>query len=182
MIWNNFDKATIARLCERFGGLLKLPPAAAALDPKLVLWALSGNESSFGANCKPRFEPAYFSGRYSTMPAQAELNAQYGQDGAASYSPWQIMLINAPGFTPEELAQDAEKAITATIGFLNRRVFVQVGAHVAAYTLEEIGRDYNHGNYWDGYLGADEVAYVANLQRHYNTPMALAATRGVIHP
>lgn len=180
MTWNNFDRYTIAQLCERYGPLLKLP-AGDPLDPQLVLWALSGNESSFGANCKPRFEPAYFSGLYSKSNIMQDLIAQYGEDAAKSYGPWQVMLINAPGFSPTELAQDAERAITATVGFLNRRVFSQMGSHAPGTTLEQIGRDFNHGNYWDGYQGRDVEEYVANLQKHYDEPMILGATGGVIH-
>lgn len=169
--FQNFTHKEIADLCNQYGPLLKLPAQAASLDPALILWALAGNESSFGANCKPRFEPAYFTGKYSLSLSMRELIGQWGEDAAKSYGPWQVMLVNAPGFTPPELAMDAERAITATVGFLNRRVFAQVGVHHAAYDLAQIGKGWNRGNWWDGYQGADEIAYVERLEHHYNTPM-----------
>lgn len=175
MTHNNFSRYEIAQLCERYGPLVKLPAGAVSLDPKLILWALAGNESSFGANCKPRFEPAYFNGKYSKSADMQELIKDYGEDAAKSYGPWQLLLVNAPGFTPAELADDAEKAITATIGFLNRRIFNAL----QSVTLEEIADAYNSGNWRDSNVPHE---YIANFLKHYSTPMVMAATGGVIHP
>lgn len=175
MTHKNYTRNEIADVCRSYGSLLKVP---AGIDGATLLYALSGNESDFGANCKPRFEPAYFSGRYAKAAAQAQLNAEYGEDAAKSYGPWQVMLINAPGFAPDELAEDLEKACTATVGYINRYVLTAQ----KAVTLEEIADTFNSGNWRDANV---PHVYISNFLQHYVVglpPLALAATGGVIHP
>lgn len=174
--FENYLPATIAEMCRKFGPVLKLE--GTGIDGARLLYALSGNESSFGTNCRPRFEPAYFTGRYAKNATMQELIGLYGEDAAKSYGPWQILPINAIGFSPKELATDLEKACTATVGFLNRYVF-----HAQkAVTLEEIADTYNSGNWKDANVPA---RYIADLVRNYGHGIpekAKAATNGVIHP
>ena len=172
--FKNYSIPEIAQLCLQYGPLLDLSgDAAANIDPVLLLWALAGNESGFGVDCKPRFEPAYFTGgRYAEEQAQVELIAEYGEDAAKSYGPWQLMLVNAPGFTTQELANDAEAALQATVGFLKREIF----GRQKAVTLAEVGEAFNGGS-WERFAGGRDgdssvvEAYVPRLQRHYDTPM-----------
>lgn len=161
-LWKNYTKPEIAKLCFAYGDLLKdhlenSDDGSGLDDPELrriqgpqLLFAIAGVESSFGANCKPRYEPAYMPGGLyyqQSTPSSAfrTLYAKYGRDAAASYGPWQLLLCNAPGFTPYELANDAEKACQATIGFFKRYVF---GIRFAR-TLEQIADTYNSGTWRD---------------------------------
>lgn len=159
-------KDTVAKLCKQFGCILKLQDTrddeGKPLDGAQLLWAIAGVESGWGANCGPRLEPAYWTGKYSKDQIQAELNFIHGKDGASSLGPWQIMAVHAyrSGFKPAELRTDAERACLATVGFLNREILGRQHAR----TLEEIGDAYNSGNFKD----ANKVPeYVAKLRHNY---------------
>lgn len=105
--------------------------------------AIAWNESSCGADVKPRYEAAYdFDGCYGKNSIQAELLRWYGSRAAYSYGPWQMMLCNARGYTPDELEDDPEKAAQAFLGFVNRYI---IGVQ-KAQNLEEILQCYNAGH------------------------------------
>lgn len=132
-------------ICKRYAPFLRNVPSG--IEPGLLLWALSGCESSFGKNCTPRFEKAYFvGGLYATSPDQAKLLAMYGRFAACSYGPFQIMLVNAIGYTPTELSLDSEKATEATVAYINRRIF---SGKYAATNLEQFADSYNSGTWRD---------------------------------
>lgn len=163
----SFPKDQIIAMCQQYGPQLTLEGivdwCGNALDPVLVMWAFAGNESSFGANCTPRFEPAYFAGRYAHEPWQEQLNKEYGQDGAKSYGPWQVMLCNCPSGTKPGDYQELAAGAVAFISYMNREIRAQ-----KPQTLDEMGDMYNSGNWHDD--NVPEV-YIANLRKHYDTPM-----------
>ena len=182
MDYINVAKERVASLCLHFGKIL---------DPHLgntddgtgkpisgaqLLWALAGRESSFGKNCKPRYEPAYdYDGRYGHSHQQFDLLTEYGSDAAYSYGPWQIMLCNAIGYSPRELAHDPEKACVATIGFIRRHILEGQKAH----TLEQISDSYNSGNYKDRVT--DQVRQYIEAVRHFYFTEVIDGPNVVLH-
>jgi hypothetical protein len=132
----------VADACRALGPTLDAALLPSAYKAEQLLWAICGNESSFGASCTPRHEPAYdVGGRYAQSPDQAALLARFGSAGACSYGPMQVMLVNAPsGFTPDLFA-DVTSGIEAgvfALGTLLRRNKPQ--------SLTQIGMCYNHGS------------------------------------
>ena len=92
----NFTRQQIADACLAYGPQLTELPYG--VDGAQLLWALSGNESSFGANCTPRYEPAYdVGGRY----ADADLLARFGRAAACSYG--EVMLDQRLPLTIREI-------------------------------------------------------------------------------
>lgn len=167
---NSFPKSAVAAACQTYGPQLVLDGIVDwrgnVVDPILAMWAFSGNESSFGADCDPRFEPAYFSGRYSTASWQAELNEQFGQDAAKSYGCWQVMLCNCPtGMTPSDFEQ-IEAGAQAFVFCMNRMVRAQ-----QPKTLDELADMYNTGNWRDRNVPEE---YIAKLRKNYDIPMVEA--------
>jgi hypothetical protein len=169
-IWKNYSKAEIVKLCFAYGNLLNLEGtddgggANLPIQGSQMLWALAGVESSFGANCKPRYESAYMPEGlyYRQSPSMRELYRKYGRDAAASYGPWQLMLCNAPGYTPYELATDPEKACQATIGFINRFV---IGVRYAR-TLEQFADVFNSGT-WRDSVTPQVQGYIRKVTHNY---------------
>jgi hypothetical protein len=157
--------------------MLWLPPDVNGVT---LLWAISGCESSFGANAKPRHEPAYDTGgRYAANPEQAKLLAQYGSAGACSYGPWQLLLVNAlPPASPDDMAR-IDRCGLATVQFLNRRILEPQ----KPTTVEEIAEAYNSGKWRWQTVPAGVARYAADCRRYYDSePMpgnlAQAARRG----
>lgn len=147
--WRNFSKQDVAGACLRFGPLLDQylngtdDTMSGWIVGSQLLWAIAGNESEFGKNCKPRHEPLYdHGGRYAEDACQSALLDEFGSDAACSWGPWQVMLCNAPGFRPVELGLDLEKAVVATIGYIRRYV---LGTQKAR-TLTEVLDTFNSGN------------------------------------
>jgi hypothetical protein len=186
MDWKNYTKPEIAAACLRWGPILDQhldgtdDGNGQVISGAQLLFALAGRESSFGKNCKPRHEPAYdWGGKYAREPFQNDLLVLYDSEAAKSYGPWQIMLCNAVGWKPRELAEDLEHAAVATIGFIRRQV---LGAQKAR-TLEQIADTYNSGNYRDR-VTPDVAAYIAAVKNFYFTevidagPATLAAESG----
>ena len=156
----NFTRLQIADACRAYGPQLTELPYG--VDGVQLLWALSGNESSFGANCTPRYEPAYdVGGRY----ADADLLARFGRAAACSYGTWQIMFVNCPpNYVPSDM-NDLDKAAVATILFLNRQL-----NRFRPSTLELIGAIWNGGNPLA--LSSFRVQHYADeLVRNYAVPM-----------
>lgn len=151
------DSNVLAQLCKTYGPQLNVPPS---LNGAQLLWALSGNESSFGSNCNPRHEPGYcpiMHGHYA--PAIATLTRDFGCLAHCSYGPWQIMACNASGFTPLDLL-DPDKAAHATVNFLNREIL----GRQKATTLEQIADAYNSGNWSDANV---PTAYIEKFVASY---------------
>lgn len=162
-----FAREDVARACRAWGGHLWLPPD---IDGPRLMWAISGCESSFGANCTPRHEPAYdLGGRYASDPAQAKLLEQFGAAGACSYGPWQIMLVNCQsGVSPDDMTR-AERCAMETAGFINRRIL----QHLQAKTIEAIAMAYNSGKWnWED-VPAGVARYAAQCREYYDSePMS----------
>lgn len=157
----------LADVCWRFGPVLDHylygtdDGTGKPIDGAHLLWAIAGRESSFGANCKPRHEPAYDSGgKYASERHQAELLRVYGRDAACTYGPWQILPVNAPGFSPEELSRNPDHAAIAVIGFIRRRILEAQKAR----TLEQIADSYNSGNFRDANIPAE---YIKAIKTNY---------------
>jgi hypothetical protein len=165
-----FPQGEIARICRTYGSVIK--GLAASFDGPTLLWAISGNETSFGANCVPRHEIEYCTqsawhrksdgtfefrrGRYSMHnSAGMESEHAWGCWAHASYGPWQLMFANAQGYTPDELEFDLEKAAEATVGFLNRKI-----AELQPKTLPDIAR------LWNG--SQVSAQYIIDLTQNYS--------------
>lgn len=139
----SFQREDVLDSCALFGSMLNLPTG---IDRRKIMAAIASNESSTGANCGPRREPAYdVGGSLSTRPQQAAALKKYGSVAPCSYGPWQMMFVN---FSPE--AQN--KIATGTVGiddyalefvkFFNAYV---IGARKAK-TLQDIGQVWNLGH------------------------------------
>jgi hypothetical protein len=137
----------------------------AGVDPVKLLWAMAGNESSFGKNCTPRHEPAYdFGGRYAAHPQQQHLLEAFGTAAAYSYGPWQQMFCNAPtGFTPESFA-DIHNCGISVVAQLNRILRSEKPTNLA-----QIASCWNAGHIEPKPL-PDVAAYAAELETNYAKP------------
>lgn len=152
------DTQQLAGVCRKYGPSLgPLPPD---IDGILLLWAISGVESSFGRNLTPRHEPAYdVGGRYATHPPIPHLLQQYGRAAACSYGPWQLMLPYAGGCSPTDM-DDPDKAALATVSFLNADL-----RRFQPATLDIIGAIWNAGH------PRDDPAYTGKLEASYAVPI-----------
>jgi hypothetical protein len=135
----SFTQAQVYAACRIYGP--QLSPLPAGVDGVTLLWALSGNESSFGADVTPRHEPAYDTdGPYAGNWPMPELLAKYGSAAACSYGPWQILLANAPSYSPTDF-NDINKAAQATVAFLNSQL-----RQFKPQSLSDIGSIWNGGH------------------------------------
>lgn len=144
------DKFELADACRLYGRQIQyLHPSVNGIH---LLWALAGNESSFGANDVPRHEAGYCrGGKY----FDKDLTAKYGCWAHCSYGFSQIMFANAArlGFQmPALLAQDLKTQMLATVAMLETPPF-------HGKLLPEIGR------LWNG--PAESLQYAADFQGHY---------------
>lgn len=157
----SFDRSRILALCLKYGPLLDVP---AEIDGARLMGAIAANESSLGANCGPRHEPAYdLGGKYAPSGSiQAGLLGHYGRAAACSYGPWQLMFINAPGYTPDELESDPESCARAFLEYFNSFVVPRGGK-----SLEQIGQIYN-GGHVTAEPSPGVKAYCLELQHNYN--------------
>lgn len=131
-------------------------------DKPRFLYALSGVESNYGRNNKPRFEAAYApGGRYFTNELLQRKHIEYSNDASCSWGPWQIMYIVAAeyGYESEPLHLHlAETSCYYVIEHLNK--FVRRGAQ----SIEDLLDSYNTGNFRDsnkpvGYISKFFVCY-----------------------
>ncbi len=151
----------VLALCKQYGPLLN----ADGIDGRKLMWAIAGNESSFGKNTMPRYEPAYdIGGIYANQQPQNELLKAWGKQAAYSYGPWQMMPCNARGFTPQELDTDPEKAAQAFVGFFNRYI---IGVHHAS-NFDKFCQCYNSGH-WESNPAAGVERYVEDALHYYQT-------------
>ena len=157
----SFTEQEIADACRTWGPRLLIPHGA-AIDGTRLLWALAGNESSFGANCRPRHEMGYCIGPYSRTASVVIATEQFGHAAHCSFGPWQMMLVNAdPACDPELFGRVGFCALKVG-GFLNVEIFQRQQAS----SLEEVGAAYNTGNFRD--KNKWPVAYIAKLMHNYN--------------
>ena len=159
-----FTRDQVAAACRKFGALLWLP-AGANIDGPRLLWAMSGNESTFGEHCTPRHEPAYCTGIYSHVSTVVALTEKYQHAAHCSYGPWQILLVNCDeGVSPDDLLS-LDRAALETVKFLNRRVLHVQGAQ----TVEEIGIAWNSGTLHHPNGLPDGVGrYAQDLREYYD--------------
>jgi hypothetical protein len=150
------SSSTIAELCKRFGPALKLPPG---IDGAKLLWALAGNESSFGSHCGPRHENGYCYGGKYFDPA---LTALWGCLAHMSYGPWQVMYpnISKGSLDPRIASGNHELTCNAAVQLINDRIL----EHEHATTIEQIADAYNSGDWRDANV---PVQYIADLVKHY---------------
>lgn len=153
-----FAKIDVLAACMDYGPELQVPLGVAAAE---AMEAIATVESSLGADCGPRQEPAYSTGGELAVGVQAELNLQYGDaTAAASHGPWQMLFAN---FTPA--AQGAIAAGTITLDryaleFVRWFNLYVIGAR-GARTLAEIGEVWNEGHI------APDPEYVSKLEAAY---------------
>ena len=161
----NFTQQQIADMCRVYGPQLTNLPSG--IDGAQLLWAISGNESSFGENCAPRHEPAFdVSGIYGGTPAMRPLLAAYGSAAASSYGPWQILFCNCPaGYSPS-YGDDLDKAAQATVRYLNMLL-----ARWTCSSLADVGECWNAGHPMLN-PSAGVARYVHDLAGNYAMPMA----------
>jgi hypothetical protein len=164
-----FAREDVARACRAFGPMLHVPEG---IDGIRLLWALSGCESSFGANAAPRHEPAYdVGGHYAGAGPQAALLERYGSAAACSYGPWQLLLVNVqPSSSPDDMA-NLNRCAMATVTFLNRQILDREHPQ----TLEEIAEAYNSGKWkWQSVPPGVE-RYAEDCRKYYDSePMPAA--------
>jgi len=161
---NTFPRERVAAACRTWGKSLWLKDTST--DGAQLLWALAGNESSFGANCTPRHENGYCPdahGRYSSAPIVQRLTAQFGHAAHCSYGPWQILLINCGNDADPALFERCEYAAMKTVGHINTAILDR-----GAKTIEQIADAYNSGNFRDGNVPHE---YIARLLKNYEVPM-----------
>ena len=168
---NSFPKSDVLLACAKYGPVLKVPTG---LDGERVMIALASNESSLGTNCGPRHEPAYDVGgsAFASSPAQRALVEKYGRDGASSFGPWQLMLINCPGFTPAELETNLDDCARSFVNHFNSYVAHQQPANVA-----QIGQIWNGGHiYKTPNPPTGVIKYCADLQKAYDSSVKQPAS------
>jgi hypothetical protein len=161
----NVPRPTIVDLCNRFGGALKVPPT---IDGARLLWALAGNESSFGLNASPRHEQAYcHGGRY----YDKALTGIWGCLAHCSFGAWQVMYPNISfggAVSPLDVMNKPEVAANAAVQFINRRILMAE----KATTIEEIADAYNSGDWRDSII---PEKYIADLVKNYAIAIGEAA-------
>lgn len=164
----SFTQQQVADACRFWGE--NLAPLTPSLDGARLLWAIAGNESSFGVNVTPRHEPAYdIGGSLAGNPQQAALIEQFGSAAACSYGVWQLMLANAPeGTKPSDLDDLGTQAL-CTVGFLNSQL-----RRFTPLTLTTIGMIWNGGHPMNA-PGPGIIAYCSKLSKNYDVPMPEAA-------
>lgn len=165
-IVRSVPRAVLGQLCQTAGSTLELTgtvgPDGQPLNGARLLWALCGQECSFGANLLPRHEPSWDVGGGLYLESQ-ELRVYIGvqgSDGACSYGPLQAMAYNLQPYTPAQLAADPALAFTASIKFFNRYVI----EHWKDKTLQDVCDTWNAGNP----KGVAVPGYVANVTRYYS--------------
>jgi hypothetical protein len=124
--------------------------------------AVAANESGLGENCLSLPQPTWnVGGVYASNPYQVTLLQQYGSLAACSFSPWQLMLYNCLGFSPEELNTDADVGARCFLAYFNGYVQLK-----GAITLQQIGQVYNFGHVTeDPPVGVQQ--YVERLEENY---------------
>jgi hypothetical protein len=175
---SRFTKQQIADACRSVVSLLSAAnsPLPKGVDAAQLMWAIAGNESSFGANCTPRHEPAYdVGGKYGNGPVMAPLLKLYGSAAACSYGPWQIMYCNVPLMIDSnfESFDDPNQAALISATFLKNQLW-----KFRPDSLAQIGEIWNEGHEEGTAQGLpvtsanpEVAAYVQQLQKNYQVPI-----------
>lgn len=159
-------RANLAALCQQYGSTLQLP---AGLDGVQLLWALAGNESSFGVDITPRHEAGYCrGGRY----FDARATQSWGCLAHCSYGPWQVMFANFPlGSSP--LLIMASPALVANAAAA--LIALHIVGRLQADTLEKIADAYNSGDWHHKTAQGVPTKYIADLVKNYHAPLGVMA-------
>ena len=144
---NSFPVYQVKIDCNKYGPLLLVEAPLSGANVMLAIAAVeSGGEdiNAVGHDCGPRYEPSYDVGGaiWKESRQQQLLVEQYGKLGASSFGPWQMMLINCTGYTPDELQKDLDGCARAFVSYFNS--YVIHGKH--AKTLSDIGQVWNAGH------------------------------------
>lgn len=149
---SSFLSIDVLAACHEYGPQLKLPAAAGLIGWKVAA-AIASVESSMGADCGPRHEPAYDVGGavWRRSAQQQALVAKYPSPpgsatpcspAAMSYGPWQCMFDNCQPYAPSDLLEDLDVCAECFVALFNS----YVEGHEHAATLEEIGEVWNAGH------------------------------------
>ena len=161
----SISRPALIALCVEYGSKLQELPVG--IIGKQLLWALAGNESSFGADTIPRHEPAFDKGGYyADKPPMPDLLLRYGSPAACSYGPWQILYANCWMLTnPLAMMDSPEICAQCTVDQLNK--FMRYSHPVS---LIEIGMLWNAGHIMMA-MTAGVARYTQELQKNYMEPM-----------
>ena len=96
----NFTPKQVADQCRISGPDLAGLPRG--VDGAQLLWAMAGNESSFGVNCTPRHEPAFDVG--------------VEKDLSDYFAKYQTMQLANFKINPDEIADDGRGSIVVHSG------------------------------------------------------------------
>lgn len=163
---NSFAKADVLAACAQYGLQLNLPAAddGTTLDGAKLMAAFASNESSMGANCGPRHEPAYDVGGFlATGAQQAGLLNTYGSAAACSYGPWQMMFVNFQDHNVNDLLTSLDICAQEFVRYFNSYVITVRKAS----NLNEMGQCWNAGHI-SANPAPGVVAYCNNLQTAYD--------------
>ncbi len=163
---DTFPRDLVIAACANYGPQLNVPDG---LDPVKVMTAIASNESTFGANCGPRREPAFDAGGVYATGAQAALVAQYGSAAASSFGPWQMLFPNFQSRDVDALHTDLELLASEFVRFFNHYV-MEVRK---ASTLAEIGEVWNAGHVMAN-PGPGVQAYCRELQTGYDAAVGMS--------
>lgn len=171
---NSFKTEDVIAACRLRGPQLRLPKDS-GLDGARVMQAMAAVESSTGADCGPKHEPAYEAGgAVWARNTMAPLLKQYPPRGnppqspaAMSYGPWQMMFINFQRHvTPYMLLTDLDLCATEFARHFNSFVLAKLATGAANPTpetlLAEIGEIWNLGHI------APDTAYTDKLKAAYD--------------
>jgi hypothetical protein len=159
---------TLREACDAFGASLTgiVTHDGQPVDGPLMLWAISGNESSFGRDREHvRVEPAYSPGGryYLTSPELRDYYKRFGALACASLGSFQIMSITAKelGFcgNPADLMNDDVCA-----QWMSKLIAERFVKHQGATKLSEILDAYNSGSLRDKMI---PVQYIRTGIFHY---------------
>jgi hypothetical protein len=171
----SFSRTEVAAACRKWAKWLRLPDGA-EIDGARLLWAMSGNESTFGEHCTRRHEPGWCTGGdyqghtfapgvYSDSLALIKLTQLYEHLAHCSFGPWQILLINSEQPCSPEAMVSIDRAAFETVKFLNRRILHAQGAT----TVEQVGIAWNSGSLHHPNDVPEGVArYAADLREYYD--------------
>jgi hypothetical protein len=165
-IVTSFAKYQIAQACRDVAPILAASGVPPGLDPAQLFWAISGNESSFGSNCAPRYERAFDKGGvYGRTPQMLSLLAGFGSAAAYSYGPWQMMFCNAPNSATPEGFSILGSAAQWSATFMARQFY-----RFKPQTISDVGEIWNAGH--PMFPPSSGVArYVQELAENYAVPM-----------
>lgn len=158
--WKSISHTPLWYLCTIFAGTF-YPGELGTVDAARLLWALTGCESSFGADCRPRHEMAYCAGRYAHRPEVAYLTSIYGHAAHCSYGPWQILLVNCGTDCDPKKMHDPSFCAARTcewIKQISRR-------ELRPKTVREWAQAWNGGHVGASSPGID--AYCDRLEQYY---------------